>query len=227
MADTLSVKTVKMRVIFSKSASKPAEKEASSDKRRHKNANLRTASLVKVQDAPSWSELNIRGAANHVGPFLEYMKNNHDEENPAFSSQLLVAMDNSDADQDAAIAALRDYGSIISFTDLLALLGPAVEYALALINDPAARTPANIERFVLALVLALAEATNEFGDEELIPLDADLIDGITVTVRNILHAYRKDFDKINYGGQVNFFGKLITKFGGRCFAGCTSCCRKQ
>lgn len=214
-----------MRVIYPQSMTKQAAKEGIGAKHRHDENGPN--SLIQVQNAPRWTELDIRGARAHVGPFLEYMKNNHDEQNPAFTSKLLIALDESDADQEKAIESLRAFGAVISFTDLLALLGPAVEYALALMNDKNSRTPENIEKFVIALVLALAEATNQFGDEELIPLDDDLIEGITVTVRNIVYAFHKDFDKINYGGQITFVAKLFDKFGGRCLAGCVGCCRKK
>jgi len=175
--------------------------------------NAALPSLIKVNGAPRWAELDIEDASQHVGDFLRYMQEHHDEKNPAFTSKLLVALDDKHASQDDAIASLRGFGSVVSFTDLLALLGPAVEFALALANDKNSRTPENIEKFVIALVLALAEATNEFGGQKLVPLDDELIEGITVTVRNIIHAFHKDFSKINYGAQVSFLAHAAAIFG--------------
>ena len=208
-----------MRVIFPKSMK--ASLAAKSKKPKDTLLGREPENLIKVDNVVEWETLEFEYARKHVGPFLEYMKNNHDETNPVFTSQLLRAMDESDANQSQAIEQLRSMGSIISFSDLLALLGPAVEYALVLLNDEEARTPENIERFVIALVLALAEMTNQFGeDEELVPLDKDVMDGITVTVRNIIFAFRKDFTKINYGDQMTFIAKMLDRFGPRCFPCC-------
>lgn len=187
------------------------------------------SNLVHVRNAPAWADLDIDGATTHVGPFLQFLKTTHDDgmaDGPAFTSRLLDALDESDASAEKAVELLRDSGSTISFTDLLALLGPAVQYALTLLVDKESRTSENVEKFVISLVLALAQTSNK-TNEQIMPLDDELIQGITVTVRNIMHAFRKDFDKIDYQGEVKFGQKLFAVFGGRCLGACIGCCARK
>lgn len=178
------------------------------------------ANLIQVQNSPAWDDLEIERAKAQIGPFLTFLKNNHVEENPAFTSDLITMIDQADANEERAVESLRSFNALVSLTDLLALLGPAVEYAMTLFNDKNSRTPENIERFVISLVLAIAETTSKVGGEKIEPLDPDIISGITVTVRNIMYAFRKDFSKIDYVGEVSFIGALFRKFGGRCLGCC-------
>jgi len=178
------------------------------------------ASLIEVQNSPQWEELEIERAKAQIGPFLTFLKNNHEEKSPAFTSDLVTLIDQSDANEEKAVESLRSFNAVVSLTDLLALLGPAVEYALTLFKDETSRTPENVEKFVISLVLAIAETTNKFGSEKMQPLDPDIIAGITVTVRNIMYAFKKDFTKIDYAGEVSFFGALFKNYGGKCFGCC-------
>ncbi len=178
--------------------------------------------LIQVQNSPTWEDFEIERAKVQIGPFLTFLKNNHEEQSPAFTSELVNIIDQADANEERAVASLRSFNAIVSLTDLLALLGPAVEYALTLYKDEKSRTPENIEKFVISLVLAIAETTNKFGSEKMQPLDPDIIAGITVTVRNIMYAFKKDFTKIDYAGEVSFVGALFTRFGGKCLG----CCAK-
>lgn len=184
-----------MRVIYPQSLKIESNKERDVGK---------FPSLIRVHNAPVWNDLNIHAANSHVGQFLNFIKISHDEEFPIFASALINALDESDAGPERAIEILRDAGSIMTFTDLLALLGPAVQYALSLAKEEGdTQSSETIEKFVISLVLSLAETTNKFsGKEKLLPLDEDLIEGITVTVRNIMYAYRKDFAKIDYENQI-------------------------
>ena len=169
--------------------------------------------LIEVQNSPAWQDFEIEKAKAQIGPFLTFLKNNHEDNSPAFTSELVNMIDQSDANEETAVESLRSFNAIVSLTDLLALLGPAVEYALTLYKDENSRTPENIEKFVISLVLAIAETTNKFGTEKMQPLDPDIIAGITVTVRNIMYAFKKDFTKIDYAGEVSFLGALVKKFG--------------
>ena len=169
------------------------------------------ANLIQVQNSPAWDDLEIERAKAQIGPFLTFLKNNHVEENPAFTSDLITMIDQADANEERAVESLRSFNALVSLTDLL---------ALTLFNDKNSRTPENIERFVISLVLAIAETTSKVGGEKIEPLDPDIISGITVTVRNIMYAFRKDFSKIDYVGEVSFIGALFRKFGGRCLGCC-------
>lgn len=174
-------------------------------------------SLITVRNAPIWDDLNLAAANTHVGTFLHFLKNTHDDD-AAFSSDLINALDVNDASPERAIEILRDTGATMTFTDLLALLGPAVQYALSLAdNADGTESPETIEKFVISLVLSLAETTNKFsGEEKLLPLDDELIQGITVTVRNIIFAYRKDYSHIDYGNQVSAVAHCLSL-----------CCKKK
>ena len=200
-----------MQIVFPKSAK---TKKATRGKR--EDVEAAESSLIHVQNAPNWEDLNVPMACAHVGPFLEYLKNNHSSVNPPFQSRLLEVMDESDADQTRAVASLRSLQSAISFTDILALLGPAVEYAIAISQGSKQLSAAEIEKFVISLVLALAEGTSASGTDKLAPLDDDLVAGITVTIRNIMLAYQKDFSKINYVEQVSFLVRISQRL--RCCA---------
>ena len=173
--------------------------------------------LIQVQNTPAWEDFNLERAKIQIGPFLTFLKDKHDDKCPAFTSDLVDMIDQSDANQERAVDSLRSFNAIVSLTDLLALLGPAVEFALTLYTDESSRTPEKIEKFVISLVLSIAETTNKFGTEKMQPLEPDIIAGITVTVRNIMYAYKKDFSKIDYSGEITFFTALVRKFGCCCF----------
>lgn len=178
------------------------------------------SNLIQVQNPPNWEDFNLERAKMQIGPFLTFLKDKHEDKCPAFTSELVDMIDRSDANQERAVESLRSFNAVVSLTDLLALLGPAVEFALTLYTDENSRTPEKIEKFVISLVLSIAETTNKFGTEKMQPLEPDIIAGITVTVRNIMYAYQKDFSKIDYSGEISFFAAMIRKFG-------CCCCSKK
>ena len=168
------------------------------------------------------SASDITAACALIVPFLKFVQTNNTT-NPAFIGTLISAFDGTDVNQAAALAALLSLGPVSSLTNVLALLGPAVQFALTMLQDKQSRTPANIERFVVTLVLALAQTINRLANSTVIPLDDDMVQGVTVTARNILDVYQQDYGDINIGQQISFAARLFGLYGGACMG----CCKKQ
>jgi hypothetical protein len=131
------------------------------------------------------------------------------------------AFDATNAEHVQALSALLALQPLTVITNVLSLLGPAVQFALTILQDPASRTSANVEEFATTLILAIAQTLNRLDDAIVIPLDDDMLQGITVTVRNIIDVYQKDYGDIDVPREVSFFLRLFTRYGGAC-----CCCKK-
>ena len=107
----------------------------------------------------------------------------------------------------------------LRLADLLALVAPAVEFALKIKGKDV--TEADLEQFVLSLIRAIVLRVNFYAKTNFL-IDDGILENLAVTFRNVYAALRKDWSSIDQQKQTNAF---LTLFA-RCLPGCIAAFRK-
>lgn len=104
--------------------------------------------------------------------------------------------------------------------DLLAIVGPALEFALSIKGKGISVD--ELEPFVLALIRAIVVRINVHAETRFI-MDNAILEDLSVTLRNIHNALKKNWDEIDQEQQTNALLRLFT----RCMPGCLAACRRR